>query len=129
MAFRLPAFNLTFNAKVMPTVYPVLTIPTPPYRLVSSPCQLTYGRRVNMMGTGGTNQPGVLVVAMNLLVPALTDIRGFQDSINNDMIECPAGSGRWYVCYSVDDIGKGFTNEHRTGCIFSLAGSWVAPYP
>lgn len=128
MAFRLPTFNLTYNASATPFAYPVLTIPTPPYRINGAVCQLTYGRRVNVGTTGGTNQPGVVVVANNLLVPAGADIRGFQDTINPDMIEIPVGSGQWYVCYSVNDIAKGFANEHRTGCIYPLVGTWVAPY-
>jgi len=66
---------------------------------------------------------------MNLLVPKLVDVRGPQDTVSADLVEVPAGSGRWYVVVAVDDIGKGFSNEHRTASIFALAARWVAPYP
>jgi hypothetical protein len=66
---------------------------------------------------------------MNLLLPPAVDVRGPQDTVSFDMVEVPAGSGRWYSVVGVDDIGKGFSNEHRTAAIFALAGSWVAPYP
>jgi hypothetical protein len=66
---------------------------------------------------------------MNLLVPALTDVRGPQDPVGPDMVEVPAGSGRWYQVVFVDDIAKGFSNEHRTASIFALYASWTPPYP
>jgi len=68
-------------------------------------------------------------MAMSLLLPPLADVRGPQDSVSADMVEVPAGSGRWYFVVGVDDIGKGFANEHRSAAIFALASSWVAPYP
>lgn len=127
MAFRLPTFNLVCNVATCDTPN-VAAIPTGPLRLVNEPCQLTYGRRVNVSSTGGTTIAGVLTLAMNLLVGKLVDVRGPQDTVSFDMVEVPAGTGRWYQCAAVDDIGKGFSNEHRTACIFALAGSWAAPY-
>lgn len=127
MAFRLPSFNIVCNI-TPPDVPGVPGVPTGAPRVPLQMCQLCYGRRVNVSSTGGTGSPGVLTIAMSLLLPALTDLRGPQDSVSFDMVEVPAGSGRWYQVIGVDDIGKGFSNEHRTGAIFALAGSWVAPY-
>lgn len=72
--------------------------------------------------------PGIPIQSMNLLLPAGTDIRGPQDTGFADSVEVPAGSARWYGVYFVDDIGKGFANEHRTACIFAIPLSWPPPY-
>ena len=54
---------------------------------------------------------------MLLLVPKGTDVRGSQGFGNAtgelDLIEVPAGTGRFYTALGVDDVSKGFTNEHR----------------
>lgn len=68
-------------------------------------------------------------MTMNLLLPKGVDVRGPQDTVSFDMAEVPAGSGRWYRVVGVDDVGKGFTNEHRTASLYALGGSWTAPYP
>jgi hypothetical protein len=68
-------------------------------------------------------------MTMNLLLPAKTDVRGPQDVRSFDMVEVPAGSGRWYSVVFVDDIGRGFANEHRTAGIHAMVGQWVPPYP
>lgn len=128
MAYRLPTFNIVCNIS-QPPVLGTPSIPDGPYRLYHQECQLTYGRRVNVVSTGGTGEAGTLVLSMNLLLPPLTDVRGPQDIGGFDMVEVPAESGRWYQVTAVDDIGKGFSNEHRTACLFALAGSWVPPYP
>lgn len=128
MPFRLPTFNILCNVFPM-TVPNVPSVPINPPRLADQMCQLTYGRRVNVASTGGTDEAGVPLQAMNLLLPPGTDIRGPQDTVSADMVEVPSGSGRWYWVYFVDDIGRGFSNEHRTAGIFALAGSWAAPYP
>jgi hypothetical protein len=79
--------------------------------------------------TGGTGLAGVPIVAMSLLLPALTDVRATQGVGGvPDTVEVPAGSGRWYGVAGVDDIGKGYANEHRTACILALLGSWTVPY-
>lgn len=128
MAFKLPSFNLLCNIS-QPDIQGEAMIPSPPYRLADQPCQLTYGRRVQVASTGGTTEVGTLTLSMNLLLPKGVDVRGPQDIQSFDMVECPAGSGRWYQVFGVDDIGKGFSNEHRTASIFALAGTWVPPYP
>lgn len=106
MAFSLPTFNLTCNIWRFGT-----GPPAPP--AVVSPCNLAWGKRVNVAATGGTTFTGILVAAMSLLLPPLTDVRGNTDALDQDIVECPAGSGRFYIAVLVDDIGKGFPNEHR----------------
>lgn len=128
MAFKLPTFNLKCNIS-QPDVAGTPGIPTAPFRLTNQTCQLTYGRRVQVASTGGTAEVGVLTLTMNLLLPKGVDVRGPQDTVSFDMAEVPAGSGRWYRVVGVDDVGKGFTNEHRTASLYALGGSWTAPYP
>lgn len=127
MAYRLPTFNLLCNITTMDFPHEP-AVPHPPFRIVNQACQLTYGRRVNVVSTGGTAQAGVLVVSMSLLLPPLVDIRGPQDVTSPDMVECPAGTGRWYWVAAVDDIGKGFTNEHRFAALYALVSRWTPPY-
>lgn len=128
MAFRPPVFNLFCNIYTMvPPNTPAIPAGSP--RLEHQACQLTYGRRVNVISTGGTTAAGVIVLTMNLLLPKGVDIRGPQDTVSADMVEVPEASGRWYAVVAVDDIGKGFNNEHRSASIFALVGTWVPPYP
>jgi hypothetical protein len=119
MAFRLPTFNLLCNISA-PIAPFNPSIPPMPYRIVGQACQLTFGRRVNVASTGGTTSVGVITQTMNLLLPALVDIRGPASIGGFDMVEVPAGSGRFYQVVFVDDIGKGFANEHRTAGIFAF---------
>jgi hypothetical protein len=128
MAFRLPSFNILCNI-TQPDIPGFPAIPLLPIRINNQPCQLTFGRRVNVTTTGGTGIPGILTIAMSLLLPPRVDVRGPQDTVSFDMAEVPAGSGRWYYCVGVDDIGRGFSNEHRSAAIFALVASWAAPYP
>jgi hypothetical protein len=124
MAYTVPTFNLLVNIGQFTGVIPS------PWRLTDVPCALVYGRRVNVATSGDAayDSPSV-VQGMNLLLPALTDIRGLQDAVSPDFVECPAGTGRYYYVNFVDDIGKGWPNEHRTAGIFAIADTWTAPYP
>jgi hypothetical protein len=128
MAYRLPNFNILCNIKTAGAGIPPPP-PHAPWRIANQPCQLTYGQRVNVASTGGTSVAGVIVVSMSLLLPALTDIRGLQDTVRYDLVEVPAGSGRYYSVSYVDDIAKGFANEHRTAALLAMDGTWTAPYP
>src|SRR5215467_12440895 len=96
MAYKLPTFNLVCNIS-QPDVAGTPAVPSPPFRLEAQTCQLTYGRRVQVTSTGGTSEAGVLTLSMNLLLPKGVDVRGPQDVVSFDMVEVPAGSGRWYV--------------------------------
>ena len=119
MGYTLPTFNLTCNIW-RPTAPP----PAPP--AVVSVCNLAYGRRVQISEL--SNPPA----AMSLLLPAGTDIRDFWCAgVGGDYVEVPAGSGRFYIVGGVDDVAKGFANEHRVATLNKTrsAGNWPAPIP
>jgi hypothetical protein len=74
---------------------------------------------------------------MEILLPAGSDIRAQWNGLNPDMVEIPAGSKRFYSVANVDDIGKGFANEHRIAWVQYMIGggtffsgpSYPAPVP
>jgi len=133
VAFTLPTFNLTCNIHTT-------AAGTNTFRLTSD-CNLALGRRVTMLSGGfGTVAPGNMYGAVpTLLFPALTDVRDSSCGGGQDIIECPAGSGRWYTVELVDDIGKGFANEHRYAIVAKIWGftgngagltlPWPTPIP
>lgn len=132
MAFRLPNFNLRCN--IRPTtshVWPPGTVPTGANRLTNQLCALVAGERSSAAAVQiSATSTYPTSIGMFLLLPALTDIRGIQDStFNVDAVECPAGTGRWYQVAWVDDVAKGYANEHRMALMFPYQGRWVAPYP
>lgn len=106
MAFVLPTFPLV--CKVVTFVgNPV----GQPARL-TTPCQLR-APNVSYASSWVTVQsfaPGIMV-----LFPKGTDIRDkWCSPVNSpDYLEIPENSGRWYFATYVDDIAKGFANEHR----------------
>ena len=84
------------------------------------PCNLSPGSRDARIpfATGGV----ILVPDYDyLLVPALTDIRASWNGNFNDLVECPAGSKRFYWVSMVADVGKGFPNEYRRAILFFQA--------
>jgi len=114
MGFTLPTFNLMCN--VHGVVAGVNS-----FRL-SIECNLAMGRRINwLLGVGAVQNGGGNAFTPTLLVPAGTDVRDSSCGGEMDIIEVPAGSGRWYMAIGVDDIGKGFANEHR--CV-ALEKTW-----
>jgi len=132
MAYTLPDFNLTCDILTFDGTNAV-------FRL-SSPCNLAVGRRVSM--PAATNNPTVesaALMQMTLLVPAGTDLRDASCNGWPDVVEVPQGSGRTYFCYGVDDLGKGFPNEHRFGLLWKAwdfpgqvwvgAARWPTPIP
>lgn len=83
---------------------------------VTCACNLTPGRRTFMnLVVRATMLDGIAIMgfSMEVLVPKLTDVRTNTGSLPPDVFECPAGSKRMYLAMYVDDIGKGFANEHR----------------
>lgn len=129
--YRVPNFNLFCN--IGPSAFGDNTWPPAPYfgapRLAHKPCALVYGKRVNMASSGGTDDQGFPATTMTILFPKLTDVRSVQSTDQiPDTIECPEGSGRWYGVCGVDDIGKGYANEHRVAWVQPLAGEWTVPY-
>jgi hypothetical protein len=121
MSFTLPTFNLMCNVWSSPN-YP----PAAPRLVVA--CNLAYSKRVHQdLAFGG-------FVPMQLLLPARTDVRSdVQVGISiADAVEVPAGSGRYYIIINVDDIGRGFANEHRCAVIRQsvvVNGPWAIPMP
>jgi hypothetical protein len=115
MAFSLPTFNLVCN---------VFTGPAPivgPPRL-SPVCNLAVGRRVQQPGQQWGSD-GAIGMCPSLLLPPLTDVRDLTNSTGYDFIEVPAGSGRVYQVSLVEDIGKGFSNEHRAAALVKASSN------
>ena len=105
MAYTVPTFNLTCNVYTGPWLTRVL-------RTAGLVCNLAIGRRVQQqyqVETGTVAGPASPL----LLVPAGSDVRDDGNATGADLIECPAGSGRWYGVLIVDDMAKGFSNEYR----------------
>lgn len=132
MGYRLPTFNLRCNigpSGAGPVSWPPAPYVGPP-RLANQVCALVFGKRVNVASSGGTGGQGYPVVCMSLLLPPHVDVRA-QQSLDRwpDAVEVPAGSGRWYGVLDVDDIGKGWPNEHRTASLYAIPGTWAVPYP
>ena len=110
MAFVLPTFNLSVS------VWRVLgvggTYASPDLSVMAN---LSPGKRVMFQGLMiGPNEP---IAPMELLLPAFTDIRSRWNNVERDLVEAPSGSNRFYEVTQVDDIGKGFANEHRIAWI------------
>jgi hypothetical protein len=128
MPFTLPTFNLTCH--IFTWVNP--PGPTAPPR--SSPaCNLQFARRLNE-GQPTEISWGFPPGVMYLLLGAGTDIRSvccYPGVNQTDIVECPSGSGRIYLVQSVDDVGKGFTNEYRCAIVTptQLFGVWPSPIP
>jgi len=123
MAFSLPAFPLMAN------IWRNGNATSNPPDVVS-PCNLAYGKRVmTQYWDWGEGPPPVdSAVFSCLLLPPLTDIRdGFNPSAQ-DTVEVPQGSGRLYQCMFVDDLGKGFANEHRFAMLKKVQ-FWPEPIP
>lgn len=124
MGYTLPTFNLDVN------IFTGGVVTVPPRLTVKG--NLALGRRIQLaMGIpGDTDGPSI---SMTLLLPPGTDIR---DSLNvgtADVVEVPAGTQRFYMVTTVDDIGKGFPNEHRYAMLVktvpSPLGAWPTPIP
>lgn len=94
---------------------------------VVSVCNLAVGRRSGTL-LALTASSGNAFGGMWLLVPKGTDIRDGKAVTGEDLVEVPAGSGRFYDSLWVDDIGGGFPNEHRFAEIIARA-PWPAPFP
>lgn len=72
------------------------------------------------------------VVPMALLCPKGTDIRGrmgwYLNSNTPDLVEVPAGSGRYYTVWAVDDVDKGQPSEYRF-CLLQQNTAPLTPLP
>lgn len=119
MSFTVPQFNLLCDIWHAPFAPP--GAPS-----ASSICNLAFGRRTSP--TIGVSANG----EMQLLLPPGTDVRTTPQGVASpDIIEVPAGSGRIYNVLQVDDIGKGFPNEHRIAILLATGahGLWPIPMP
>jgi hypothetical protein len=122
MAFVLPTFNLQAN---------VFTWSNPPDYTnprLTTDCQL---RAPSMTVASSSLAPPGNSPGMILLVPALTDIRDHFSTpgTHGDFIEVPAGSGRMYHAAVMDDVGKGFPNEHRFVVLWKIQFIQPVPFP
>jgi len=119
MSFQQPIYNLTVSVYTFTHTFP-LGAP----RLV---CQgnLAWGKRVSLNNFVGGE------AIMTLLVPPGTDVRGPVCTTGPDYVEVPAGTGRFYQVIGVDDLGKGFANEHRGVLLLATRdnGTWPNPIP
>lgn len=119
-----PTYNLSANVwrgNLDPTADP----PT-----LTTDANLAWGKRGGPAATGGTGSLGVIATAPQLLVPAGTDLRSAEKGApNDDWVEVPAGTGRIYACVYVEDIGKGFSNEHRGALLVSAPDDFPWPFP
>lgn len=113
MAFTLPNFNLLCNVH---TVSGGVNT----FRLAVMG-NLAMGRRTALDRLAGEQTGGFFGLVPTLLLPSGTDVRDASCGGEMDILEVPAGSGRWYLASAVDDIGKGFANEHRA---VSLLKTW-----
>lgn len=95
---------------------------------VVSICNLQFGKKIG----------GMINLGMWILLPALTDVRGNWGWLPamTDVIELPAGSGRYYVVVDVDDVSKGFPTEYRVASVWASyyafpdpADGWAWPRP
>lgn len=108
-AFRLPVFPLT--CRIWHDYSPASSTYGSPD--TGSVCNLSPGKRVlTSIALRQINTP-VYQMPMEILFPPLTDVRGLTDVQGADLIEVPKDSHRFYFVDYVDDIGKGFANEHR----------------
>lgn len=122
MAFVLPTFNLECD------VYTHVPFAVPTIVRFTTECQLRPPsmNQASIVATSSTNHCGMV-----LLVPKDTDLRDDFSAPGNspDAIQCPPGSGRWYQCAYVDDVAKGFANEHRFAILLKGLVNWPVPMP
>jgi hypothetical protein len=127
MAFRPPRFNLLAN------LWRSASVTAPPTSQFHA--NLSPGRRT-MLSTSPVAAAAWFAQApqsgdvVELLCPALTDIRGAQAVGVTDVVEVPAGSSRYYFVFFADDVAKGFPNEYRLAFLrqidFALSAQWTA---
>lgn len=121
MPFNVPTFNMMVN--IWRNAAPPPALPA-----VVSQANLAFGRRVS--SSQGIQDPAGEPY-MKLLLPPHTDVQSSKCGAGNDYIEAPAGTGRYYIVIGVDDIGKGFSNEHRAVVMVATTalGAWPTPIP
>ncbi len=123
MPFSPPTFNLIADVYNGPWNSKSLRM--------SIPANLAFGRRVQVLAeTDFAPQTIPTSFAPLLLCPKLTDLRDQSQGFPPDIIECPSGTGRWYVLFAWEDVGKGFSNEYRAAQIIKISNAVdPAAYP
>lgn len=116
MAYKIPEFNLLCD------IYEIG--PTSNTFRLQSVCALIMGPLRRFPTTGAAGAPGAGGYTPILALPALTDIRDGSCQLVSNLVDVPAGSGRWYISLMVDDVAKGWPNEYR---IATLAKTWKFP--
>lgn len=126
MGFRVPAFNLVYNvwSRADVPAGPIDPLTLGPPRATDLECQL---RAAGKQSTAQDEQT-YWVFSWALLAPPAADLRDSFNSGGPDLVELPAGSGRWYTVVAVDDVAKGFPNEYRIAFIMKNA-PWPTPIP
>jgi hypothetical protein len=133
--FNTPDFNLTAAVYRMTVPYDFAT------KVFSAdlPCQLRgfgqHPKDVTILLVSSVAIWGEIYV----LFPQGSDVRDISCGSGSDLLEVPAGSGRWYLVVYVDDVAKGFTNEYRSASVIKIFGDdgasfrhfppWPAPIP
>lgn len=80
----------------------------------STVCNLAPGVRTYPFVEDFDPESQPFLIPTTVLFPAHSDIRDWSTGAPSpDILEIPEGSGRWYCVVNVDDLGKGFSNEHR----------------
>jgi len=110
MPFVVPQFNILCNVWHNGGVVPPVGAPD----IADLPCQLAWDRAAD----NPVAIAAPIRVPMKLRVPLSTDIRGPLASTGQDIVEVPAGSGRFYALMYVDDVAKAFANEYRQALMF-----------
>jgi hypothetical protein len=123
VAYVLPAFNLSVGIWRDPHLPPLL--PDLVIRGNLSPGEIGSMHDPVAVGAG---QP-LRFVLMWLRCPPLSDLRPFSLTPSADLVEVPLGSGRFYFVFDVDDVGKGFPNEHRFALLAKGGPTWPFPIP
>jgi hypothetical protein len=132
-AFNIPVFNL--KAFIYHHAGQDMNHPGVPDLEVS--CNLANGRIAHVpLWLARPPSPDRLSMSSSLLLPKGTDIRDQSCEGGPDVVEVPIFSGRFYWVTYVDDIAKGFSNEHRWAVIqkiwtygFWTAYRWRTPIP
>ena len=122
MAYVLPTFNLKCGIHRWPIRFDL------PADLIVD-CQIRGpGSTYSATAAGTIGYYGITW----LILPPLTDIRDtYCEPINsNDGVEVPLGSGRYYMVTWVEDIAKGFSNEHKYALLVkNKQNVWPTPIP
>jgi len=119
VAFTLPQFPLDCDVWRGPWLTKTFAF--------TSECNLAFGKRVQQQFQDvDIPEPQVSSFQMALLLPPLTDLNDQWMGLENDVIEVPSGSGRWYGLSCFDDMAKGFDNEYRLALITKI-GEAVDP--